>query len=218
MIEILYTRLEGRLSPEIWESCLSVLPASQQEIIKRYRRWEDRQAGLFGKLLLIEALKKYGYGPDCLDNILVDNYGRPFLSGSVDFNISHSGEYVLCATSGRGKVGIDIEKIRAIDLSDFEGWMTGSQWKKIAESDNKFEMFYDYWTMKESVMKADGRGLSLPVQDIHGTDRQAVVDRTTWHIRRIDIDARYCCHLATSEYEPELALKKRSISPNYATK
>lgn len=208
MIEILYARIEGRLSADKWNSYLSILPASMQNTIKRFSRWEDRQAGLFGKLLLIEALKKYGHGPDCLETILVDAYGRPFISGSIDFNISHSGEYVVCAIAGKGKVGIDIEKIRPIDLTDFENWLTESQWRKITEANNKFELFYDHWTMKESVMKADGRGLSLPIQDIQETDRQAVVEGTTWHVIRIEIDALYCCHLATNEYEPEIRLKK----------
>jgi 4'-phosphopantetheinyl transferase len=210
MIEIFYTRLGQRLPAANWDSYLSRLPVPLQDKINLYKRWEDRQAGLFGKLLLIEGLAKYGCSRNCLQNLLIDEYGRPFLDRGPDFNISHSGEYVVCAVTASGKVGIDIEKMRPVELADFEKCMTAGQWKEIVASDNRLSLFYYYWTIKESVTKADGRGLSLPLEDISGDDREALVHGTVWHVRKIDIDDRYRCHLATSEHAPEIRLTKIS--------
>jgi phosphopantetheinyl transferase len=86
--------------------------------------------------------------------------GKPYLKNqSINFNISHSGDYVVLATANR-EIGVDIEKIavypdkvaiRCFTLPERE-WM---------EQEGENEAFYRLWTAKESVMKASGLGFSL---------------------------------------------------------
>ncbi len=87
--------------------------------IGRYRRLQVRQAALLDKLLLQKCQNKYGFRSNCLSRIVEDEFGRPFVGNRIDFNISHSGGYVLCAITDSGMLGIDIEKIRPISLSDY---------------------------------------------------------------------------------------------------
>jgi len=97
-------------------------------------------------------------------------YGKPYLTNkrNFHFNISHSGKWVVCAV-GERPVGIDIEFIDQINLETAE---------KIAErffSDEEYEdlftreekdilaYFYEIWTLKESFIKAIGKGLTIPL-------------------------------------------------------
>lgn len=207
-IETLYTNFGTRLSNKTWNSYSHILPEAIQEKMSRYKRWQDRQAGLFGKLLLLECLNKHGYPSNCLNNILFDQYGRPYLDDNIDFNISHSGEYVTCSITDIGKVGIDIERIKPIDLSDFEQYMTSKQWENINEAANVSKIFYDYWTIKESVLKADGRGLSIPISEINTAGNKAILHESIWFLRQIDINSDYSCHLATNIENPEIHISE----------
>ena len=147
----------------------------------------------------MESFKQYKDRSVSLDNLLYNKFGRPFLNHKIDFNISHSGGYVICAITDKAKVGIDIEKIRSIALSDFEKYMNPEEWKAMQKADNKYEKFYEYWTIKESVMKANGRGLSIPLTDIIVDDMQYVYFyNDSWFLKEIVIDPGYKCYLAAN--------------------
>jgi 4'-phosphopantetheinyl transferase len=198
MISILHTHIGKRLSSQEWERRLSEMPGLLQARIGRYRRWEDRQAGLFGKQLLAEGLRRSGYAPAQLEKLVWDASGRPFLGCGIDFNISHSGDYVVCALCGEARVGIDIEQIRPIDLSDFKMQLTPEQWQTVVASENCLEAFFHLWTQKEAVIKADGRGLSIPLDKIISEGGNVFLTGRVWRVREVRVADGYCCHLATS--------------------
>ncbi len=206
MIDILYTRFATPFPPEVLEDCLSAMPASIGEKIRRYHRWEDRQAGLLGKLLLKEALTGHGYGPDCLNLLQTDDYGRLRVGGAVDFNISHSGEFVLCAITSAGRVGVDIERIRAMDISGFHRYFSQENWQEINRASHSRQCFFDHWTMRESVIKADGRGLSVPLKELHVKEGKILLNGQVWHLKKVELANAYCCHVATDIANPELRL------------
>ncbi|MDO8721938.1 MAG: 4'-phosphopantetheinyl transferase superfamily protein [Syntrophales bacterium] len=204
MIDILYTRFATPFPQEVLENCLLTMPAFIREKIQRYHRWEDRQAGLLGKLLLREALTWYGYGPDYLSRLQTDGYGRPRVGDSLDFNISHSGEFVVCVITAVGRVGVDIERIRDMDISGFHRYFLQESWQEISASVNDLRCFFDHWTMRESVIKADGRGLSVPLKELNVKEEKVVLDSKVWHLKKVELSSSYCCHLATDIENPEL--------------
>lgn len=198
MIEILYTHFSSRFPDESWNEYLCTMPGSIRDRINRYKRWQDRQGVLLGKLLLLEGLKGYGYRCDCLNHILSDENGRPFLDDRVDFNISHSDEFTVCTLSDRGRVGIDIERIKEVDLSDFKNYLTPRERNIIAQSGDQYRDFYKIWTIKESVLKADGRGLSASLLDVEIEDKSAVWDGHIWFLNEINVNSGYICHVASN--------------------
>lgn len=206
MINIYYTRFTEQLPIARWQSYLNTLPAPLQQKVCRYRRWQDQHSSLFSRLLLRHALCQAGYPSDCLSQLQYGKYHRPYIDQVVDFNISHSGEYIVCAITHQGKVGIDVEKIKTIDLSNFENYMTPQQWSDIMNSPNSLNRFFDYWTIKEGVMKADGRGMSLPLLNIHTQGYRATVDKTIWYFTKISLDPNYACHVVTSWENPTIHL------------
>ncbi len=190
MVKIFYTHFTSPLSIEQWQIYFCQLPKDIQQKISGFKRWQDQHAALFSKLLLQHALEQAGYNSDCLNQLKYELYNRPFIDNKIDFNISHAGEYVVCAISDQGRLGIDVELIKAINISDFNQYMETEPLS--------YKEFYEIWTIKESVIKADGRGLSIPLLDIKIDTNKASLYDKQWFISKIDLDINYVCHLVTS--------------------
>lgn len=197
MLKLFYTSFDKPLPPERYRLLLDCLPGEMAGRVERYRRWEDGHASLFGKLLLLHALKDLGAGKMPLSEIKYTQYNRPYLQNGFDFNISHSGNYVVCACSDQHKVGIDIEEIKPVALNDFRGQWTDGEWSRIMKAKESYRQFYRFWTQKEAVIKADGRGLSIPLREIVLDDQGASVGAAYWHLREFPVDDHYMAHLAT---------------------
>lgn len=210
MIQVLYVNFNKKFPDDLWNHYLNRLPLTIRNKIRRYVRWQDRHAGLFGKLLLLEGLRDYGYPRSCLESLLQNEFGRPFLSSEIDFNISHSGEYAVCAISDKGRVGIDVEAVRPLNLLHFQSYLTDEEWRAITKSRAPYNTFYHYWTIKESVIKADGKGLSTPLSDVVIRDRKALLKEAVWFLSALNLHPHYKCHLATNLENYEIRIRKIS--------
>lgn len=207
VIQVLHTYFDSMLEKDIWNEYLNRIPSGDQYVVNRYKRWQDRHSALLGKLLVLKGLKHYMGQAASLENICRSAHGRPFLCNhELDFNISHSGGYVTCAFTDAGRVGIDIEKIRNLELSDFKTILSASEWEAIIKAEDSFDMFFEYWTKKESVIKADGKGLSIPLQNIIIKDNRAAVESNTWFLKEIKIAPTVKCYLASNLAHPEIVI------------
>ena len=89
------------------------------------------------------------------------------LPENVPFNFSHSGSIVMCAAcmdGGPVKVGCDVEKMGGLRLKLAERHFCREEYEAIMAEENeekRTEMFYRYWVLKESFMKATGKGMAL---------------------------------------------------------
>jgi 4'-phosphopantetheinyl transferase len=172
----------------------------------KYHRWQERQAKMLGYLLLKEGLRDCGYA--LKSDVFIDHCGRPYVNHDVDFNISHTDGCVVCAVTSQGRLGIDIEKIKPIDFTDFKDCMSSVQWEKIQESNNIYASFFDSWTIKESTLKADGRGLSFPLENVETHGNQAMLDGRSWYITKLDISPGTSCHLACDLQDIQLEINE----------
>jgi 4'-phosphopantetheinyl transferase len=199
--------------PAFYQSLLDRLPISMQQKILRYRRWQDAYGSLLGKLLLELAVKKAGLRRD-LNGLRVSAYGRPNWVGGPDFNISHSGTRVVCVLSLQGRVGIDLEACADLSISDFQSQFTAAEWAAITGSETPLLTFYHYWTAKESLIKADGRGLQIPLVglEIGGGMGEAMTDGGRWYLHELDLFPGYACHIASET--PIEILTCEEVSPD----
>jgi len=203
VIPILYSSLNKRLSDETWCTYVQWMPDFIQQRINRYRRWEDKQACLLGKLLILEGLEGFGSGGASLNDLSFDKFGRLFINGQIDFNTSHSDEYVICAITDAGRVGVDIERIRPFDLSEIDQCLTADELEYIRRASDSSDEFYRIWTSKESILKADGRGLAVDLREIKIEGQKAALQGHAWFLREIEIDPHYSCHIATNQQDFE---------------
>lgn len=211
MPDVLIVENNARLTAVQYKALTRYLPAVMMETAAKFRRWEDAQAYLFGKFILIKGLKKYNIESTILEKIMYTKYNRPYLPIAIDFNISHSGNYVLCAISTHGKVGIDIERIHPVDINDFKDHFTEKEICSINEAKDKYAEFFRMWTIKEAVIKADGQGLSMPLKEII-IDHHARVNEKNWYVYEIGIASGYVAHMVGDSLDnDEICLSRVSI-------
>ncbi|HIJ60338.1 MAG TPA: 4'-phosphopantetheinyl transferase superfamily protein [Nitrospirae bacterium] len=204
---LFYTHVNLDLPNDIFDTFLSILlPATKQNILA-FKQRKDRWLILAGRLLLSKAFEIQGLSLN-LDDIARNKLGRPYLPHQeIDFNISHSGNYSLCVLSKQGKVGIDIEKIRNVNIDAFRKYMTDDQWIDIIESDDKLKRFFYYWTLKESVLKAEGSGISGGLLSVENSPDGVYRKGKRWFTKEVLIDSDYICHVASdSPFDNNLRL------------
>lgn len=178
-----------------YKKAVSLLPNSMQAKIAKYRRWQDAHSYLYGRLLLKHGMHLLGFN-NPLEQMKVTKFGKPYFPESpFSFNISHSEEYVVCVISNDEKqnLGIDIEKIKPLELKIFESVLSPQEIKEL----DGIVKFYTYWTRKEAIIKADGRGMQIPLNIIDTTELTVKLDDDNYYLSKVNIDEEYIMHVAS---------------------
>lgn len=209
MIYIYYSSLSEENHESLLKNDLPKFPVDYQEKIKRFRRWQDAQLSLLGRILLFRGIKEnYMHNPH-YKVIKYTKYNKPYFDDDlIHFNISHSGEIVVCALSDDHEIGIDIEIVTDIYLNDFKYQMTEMEWNKIVLSSNKKDSFFGYWTQKEAVIKAHGHGLTIPLKSFEISDNNTKINDEKYYLKEIKIDKKYKCYISLKTNIGEVFLKK----------
>jgi 4'-phosphopantetheinyl transferase len=163
---------------ELYWASTALLSAAHDRLldpIERQRSMGFRRHGDRARFVLATALLRLAAGVwlrQSPDQIVVNRicnrcrepHGPPRLPGSgLHASISHAGEYVTVALSDVAPVGVDIERIKRIAYAPLlDVVCTASERRHVTSAAD----FYAYWTRKESVLKATGVGLSLPMTNV----------------------------------------------------
>jgi 4'-phosphopantetheinyl transferase len=178
----------------------------------RYRRWQDAQLSLLGRVILYKVVKEVFNKDYTEDGIKYTKYNKPYFDkNSVKFSISHSGEIAVCAVCDHSEIGIDVELISKIDIDDFKTQMTSNEWNKIMNSINKNNAFFDYWTQKEAVIKGYGQGLTIPLTSFEITDNKTMILEEEFFLKEIFISKKYKCHISSNSSIDKVSVKKINI-------
>ena len=148
----------------VFERFLGQVPEYRQKKAMSFKFPKGKMQSLGVGLLLLMACRDAGFeGAD--NHIAYGENGKPYLVDfpEVHFNLSHSGERVMCVISPF-EVGCDVEIIKGDRGKLAERFFKSeeSAWIKHFETlEAQSEAFYRLWTLKECYMKVTGRGLSL---------------------------------------------------------
>jgi len=154
----------------------------------------------------------------------VHKKGKPFLMNdpSLFFNLANSQDLCVYAFSHDAEVGIDIEKIRNLPDIDqlIEKNLTSREKKYFQKNpDNKLTRFFQFWTFKESYLKAIGEGMRLTPENLEfsledGTIRLRSVkygfDAVDWQFKGFTREGNYTGSLAYTG--KETVIKELSIA------
>ena len=132
--------------------------------------------------------------------------GKPSISG-LSFNLSHSKDWVAFAFAENGQLGLDMEPYRnypqAIDIaSRFFSAEEASMLEGLDDDSERDRRFFDLWTRKEALIKATGKGLSLPLNRFFvGLDESFVDDGcgNYWQLQSLSLVDGYAMALCFSE-------------------
>lgn len=169
-----------------WEFCCGCVLPEEATKIKRFVREPDRKLALGSRLLQRRLCATVLGMPDLEVPIERSKAGKPYLGASArtqrpdlpnfNFNVSHHADFVAIASEPEVVVGLDLMKgnemphgSRGIEdfFSSFTKSFTASEWQQIRSAKTEaatYEQFYRFWCMKESLIKADGRGLGFELE------------------------------------------------------
>ncbi len=117
-----------------------------------------RTESVCAKALLFEILRKE-FNLSAF-TVVCDENGKPYIKNSpLHFNLSHSGDYVLCLC-GTEKVGCDIQTKCEYKEKVAKRFFTEREYEFLCKSEEKELDFTRIWTMKESILKYHGDGIS----------------------------------------------------------
>lgn len=166
MLYIYAIKVPEKIDIEIFQKFEKIISDERKEKIKKYYFDQDKKRSLMAELLLRYLLKiRFDI---CQSEIqfIKNSFGKPMLKNleQIHFNLSHSGEWVVCGVNYNYEVGIDVEKIKENNLDIAKTFFTNEEYNYILKQPKKKnECFYKIWTLKESYVKAEGKGLNIPL-------------------------------------------------------
>lgn len=97
------------------------------------------------------------FGGVRLGTLEKDDHGAPLPSNGVHWSLTHKERFVAAVTAPH-PVGIDIERIRPVRTGMHQRLAGDGEWALAPEITQT--LFFRYWTAKEAVLKAVGKGLT----------------------------------------------------------
>ncbi|MGH9142427.1 MAG: 4'-phosphopantetheinyl transferase family protein, partial [Vicinamibacterales bacterium] len=95
-------------------------------------------------------------------------HGKPYLIDPGEFrgsfSLSHTHGMVACVVTGQGDIGVDVERVdRDLNLEDIaRRYFAPAEARLLAqlEPDAQRSRFFEFWTLKEALVKALGVGIA----------------------------------------------------------
>ncbi len=140
----------------------------------RFHFAADRKRYLVTRAMVRTVLSRYVPERGATDwEFSANRFGRPELcdppaaARGLSFNISHTHGLIALAVARHRQLGVDVEHIHARHAAlgiaqRFFAPVEAAELERVPE-DRQQERFFEYWTFKESYIKARGEGLSIPL-------------------------------------------------------
>ena len=167
---------------------LDILSVDEKARAGRFKFEKDRLAYIISRGTLRQLVSVYlNQKPEDIQ-FLYSAHGKPYIAETdIKFNVSHSADMAVFAFVKGKEVGVDIEYIKddfnALELAQhfFSDCEITSLEKQPKVS--LVKSFFRCWTRKESFIKAEGSGLSFPLDQFSvslDSDEKAELQETKW--------------------------------------
>lgn len=139
-----------------------------------FLRPRDAQLYRMAHGLLRHALTHYFDRPASAWRFAASPGGKPTLAEPppvpLDFSLSHSAGLAVCAVSGLGPIGVDVEGIsraaQVLEVASARFHATELRWLATFAAPERDERAVWLWTAREALLKACGLGLAVPAQSL----------------------------------------------------
>jgi 4'-phosphopantetheinyl transferase len=216
-MRLLLARLRLDHDARTLEVAASLATDEERARAARFVRVEDRARHLLGRALARRLLSaRLGVAARTL-SFETDARGKPRLAapGAPSFNVSHSGDWVVCAVAdGEASVGTDVQRlepgmIRPDDYGRVFGPCERAAIGGAGDADARIAAFGRAWARKEAILKATGVGIATALETLDivdgpdgpgwgvpGDRELAAALLGRWRLRDVPIDAMHACAVA----------------------
>ncbi len=161
--------------PSLYGAALKLLAPERAESAGRMKIESGKRLIVGAGLLLNNALSEFGLengeGKSRLDYSGL-RFGKgknekPFLTDwpRIHFNLSHSGSQAMCVVSSC-EVGCDVEEINLVRAGQILRCLAPGEQEIVKKNEQDF---FRIWTLKESILKVTGLGLSVRLDSFEVT-------------------------------------------------
>lgn len=214
-VDVWYARVEG-FDPSRLDRCRQLLDSDELARADRFVFDRDRQLFTVAHALLRHSLSRYGQLAPQDWRFEKNRYGRPELIADqnperIRFNLTHTRGLAACAVTYQHDLGIDAECIGRRDVSEavarrFFAPQEVDELRQAAATE-RHVTFLNFWTLKESYIKARGVGMAIPLSqfwfsspaqpEVSIAFSSRIDDQPDdWHFVRHTIDEQFLLALA----------------------
>ena len=165
-----------------WEEALSKAHPEDLPHILRFQQHDDQRDRVVGRALLrFFAGASLGTSPHEVAITIADS-GQPQIDG-LHFSLSHCPGRVVLAID-ETPIGVDVEhRDRSVDIARIVDRFFTPPERSIIGNDRS--MFFHFWTRKEAILKAVGKGLTVPLKHVDVRDEVATVNGQTFYLTTV---------------------------------
>ncbi len=177
MQEVYVLKINRKLTKQEFNKLLTFISPTKKVAILELNTYIKAQESLLGevmaRVIICDMLKIKN------DTLLfsTNKFGKPVIRNHPQshFNISHSNNWIACILA-KHPVGIDVETIQPINLRVVKKILSMSEYESFLSQPKKYQLkyFYTLWTIKESYVKAIGKGLSIPLNSFDIKDNKII--------------------------------------------
>lgn len=192
------------------ERLLSVIPQSHRKRFLELSSKEERYRSLTGEVIIRSMICQLTGLKNEVLNFNYSEQGKPFIDGlpNLHFNLSHSQDWVV-AILDEEPIGIDVEFIQSINLKVAKRFFSKFEYESLMnlEGTKRLQMFYRIWTLKESFIKAIGKGFSIPLSSFSTITRGNELttlryEDKNYYLKEFHIEPAYKLSVCYSHQEP----------------
>lgn len=190
--------------PQLWRKDILLEEEKSIQITKTYAR-----------AMLLRLMDRHQISEHKINHTF---WGKPYITGEFSFTISHSKNLVTVAGGSIKTLGIDVENHKAISLEELDGCFTPAEIDIIRKDPSPDRKTIHYWCCKEAALKADGRGLSVPMDSVTvspAMDTATIEVLDNYILIELPLHQDYACWLALPD--KNIALHVEQFHPGENT-
>lgn len=156
------------VDPQLLSAYRDLLSPEELQRMGRFKFDHLQRDYAIARALVRTTLSKYVDVAPTSWRFTQGEHGKPEIDHCpvpLRFNLSHTNKQIVCAVMLEKDIGIDIENIERNNdvLSIADRYFSALELKELFSLpvNRQVDRFFDYWTLKEAYMKADGGGISL---------------------------------------------------------
>jgi 4'-phosphopantetheinyl transferase len=184
---------------------LPTLSEGERSRAYRFHFERDQRRFIAARGILRDVLGRY-LGADPAELGFVEGeFGKPGLTAEwqhtgLRFNLSHTRDFAVYAVAEGREVGVDVEAIdRPVECRELAWrYFSASEAEKLLHlpDDLQTTAFFRCWTRKEALVKAVGKGLSVPLDSfevpfIPGENGGRILGAEGWFLKALDLPEGY---------------------------